>query len=258
MNRRQFISTTVTAAAAAPLIAAEAAPKDARCYELRVYYAPEGKLDALHARFRDHTTKLFTKHGMTNVGYWVPLENPERKLYYILSYPDRKAREESWKAFMADPDWKKAAADSEKDGKLVAKVDSTFLTTTDYSPEVKPEKHDPAKTFELRVYTCTPGKLPNLHARFREHTMKLFSKHGMNHFGYWTLDKGQPGAEDTLLYLIYHDSDKAREASFAAFRADPAWTAVREASEKAAGGSLTVKDGVLSVPMSPTDYSPAS
>ncbi len=258
MNRRQFLTTTVTAAAVAPLIAADAAPKDTRCYELRVYYSPEGKLDALNARFRNHTTKLFEKHGMTNVGYWMPLENPERKLFYILSYPDRKARDASWKAFIADPDWKRAASESEKDGGLVAKVESTFLTTTDYSPEVKPAKHDPAKTFELRIYTCSPGKLPNLHARFRDHTMKLFSKYGMKHFGYWTLDKGQPGAEDTLLYFISHDSDKARQTSFDAFRADPDWKTVREASEKAAGGSLTVKDGVLSVSMLATDYSPAS
>jgi NIPSNAP len=253
MNRRLFITTTAAAAAILPLHAAE---KDTRCYELRVYYAAEGKLDALHARFRDHTVKLFEKHGMTNLGYWVPLENPERKLYYILAYPSRDAREAAWKGFLADPGWKKAAAESEKDGKLVAKIESKFLTLTDYSPAVQPGQHDPAPTYELRLYTCSPGNLKNLHTRFRDHTMKLFSKHGMHHFGYWTPEAGQPGAEDTLIYVLRHASDKARQDSFAAFRADPAWTAAREASEKAAGGSLTVKDGVISIPMAATDYSP--
>src|SRR5262245_61262270 len=79
---------------------------DTRVYEMRVYYAAEGKLDALNARFRDHTVKLFEKHGITNVAYLTPIENPDRKLIYFLSYPSREAREASWKAFAADPDWK--------------------------------------------------------------------------------------------------------------------------------------------------------
>ena len=255
MNRRTFLATTVIAAAATTLDAAE--PAAPRCYELRVYYAAEGKLDALNARFRDHTCALFTKHGMTNIGYWMPLENPERKLYYILSFPDRKARDASFKAFGDDPAWRKAFAESEKDGKLVAKVESTFLHTTDFSPELKLEKQDPARVFELRTYTTSPGNLARLHDRFRKHTVALFSKHGMQHFGYWALDKDQKGAGDTLVYLLMHKSKKASEASFKAFREDPGWVSARDASEKDAGGSLTVKDGVKSVFMAPTDYSPA-
>lgn len=256
MNRRKFIATTVTAATATTLAAAEPAAAPL-CYELRVYYAPEGKLEALHARFRNHTCGIFEKYGITNVGYWVPLENPERKLYYILSYPSRKARDASWKAFFADPAWKKASSESEKDGPLVAKVESTFLQTTDFSPPVKPARHDPARVYELRIYTTGPGNLPRLHDRFRKHTMALFSRHGMNHFGYWSLDAGQPSAENTLLYLLSHTSKESCEASFKAFRADPEWLAARDASEKAAGGSLTVKDGVISILMAATDYSPS-
>ena len=77
---------------------------DTRCYEMRVYYAAPGKLDDLLAPFRNHTTGIFKKHGMTNVGYWLPMENPENKLVYVLSYPSREAREKSWKAFGADPE----------------------------------------------------------------------------------------------------------------------------------------------------------
>ncbi len=237
-------------------IARAAEPADTRCYELRVYTAGEGKLDALNTRFRDHTCKLFEKHGMTLIGFWLPLENKEQKLYYILAYPSREAREASWKAFMDDPDWKAAFAESERGGKLAVKVESNFLHATDFSPEVKPAADGEPRVFELRTYTATPKNLPKLLARFRDHTLDLFKRHGMTNIGYWTLDAGQPGVDDTLVYLLAHKSKDARDASFKSFAADPDWEAAKAASEKDAGGSLTVKDGVKSALMSPTDYSP--
>jgi hypothetical protein len=109
---------------------------DTRVFEMRTYYAHPGKMQALHARFRDHTMKLFVKHGMTNVGYWSPLDaaEAEKKLVYILAFPSREAAKKSWQDFQNDPAWKKAKADSETDGPLVAKVESVFLKGTDYSP----------------------------------------------------------------------------------------------------------------------------
>ena len=105
------------------------------CFEMRTYTAAEGKLDALNARFRDHTNALFLKHGMTVIGYWTYVDNEKKNtLVYILAYPDLETREKMWKAFQDDPDWKKARAESEKDGKLVANVKSEFLNATDYSP----------------------------------------------------------------------------------------------------------------------------
>ena len=103
---------------------------------MRTYTAAEGKLEALHARFRDHTNKLFQKHGMTLIGYWTPADGPTSKntLIYILAYPDKDAREKAWKDFQADPEWVKAKNDSEKDGKLVDGVVSVFMNPTDYSP----------------------------------------------------------------------------------------------------------------------------
>ena len=237
---------------------AEDAPKDARCFEMRVYHAAEGKLDALHARFRDHTVKLFEKHGITNIGYWTPLDNPDRLLIYVLAYPSREARDASWKAFMDDDDWKAAKAASEKDGKLVTKVDQTFLHTTDYSPAIAPSAEKEARTFELRTYTATPNHLPNINARFRDHTLTLFKKHGMTNIAYWNLDDKQPGSGETLVYILAHKSKDAAAESFKNFRADPEWVAAKEASEKEAGGPLTMPmpDGVKSVFMAPTDYSP--
>jgi len=107
-----------------------------RLFELRTYTANEGKLDALNARFRDHTVKLFEKHGMTNVGYWTPEgERSKDTLIYILAFPDKEARNKAFKEFGADPEWKKAQTESEANGKLLVKpTDSVFLTPTDYSP----------------------------------------------------------------------------------------------------------------------------
>ncbi|MEX0585313.1 MAG: NIPSNAP family protein, partial [Pirellulales bacterium] len=107
-----------------------------RLFEMRTYITEEGRLDALNRRFREHTNKLFVKHGMTLVGYWTPADGPDAKntLVYILAYPKRDAREASWKAFAADPDWKAAREASEADGKIVKKVEVKYLTPTDYSP----------------------------------------------------------------------------------------------------------------------------
>jgi hypothetical protein len=106
-----------------------------RVFELRTYVAADGKMDALHARFRNHTNQLFQKHGMDLIGYWMPVDGPDaaNTLIYILAYPSREARQKSWQGFMNDPQWKQAHAASERDGKLVARVDSRLLTPTEYS-----------------------------------------------------------------------------------------------------------------------------
>lgn len=105
-------------------------------FELRTYTASEGKLDELHARFRDHTTRIFTNHGITNVGYWAPQDAPlaENTLVYILAYPSREAARQSWNAFRQDPEWRKVVEESQVDGSLVSNVESVFMDATDYSP----------------------------------------------------------------------------------------------------------------------------
>lgn len=106
-----------------------------RIFELRTYTAPDGKLEDLHARFRDHTTRLFEKQGMTNIGYWRPIDAPlsSNTLVYLLAYPSREAAKKSWDAFRQDPDWQTARERSEANGRIVTKVDSVFLEPTDYS-----------------------------------------------------------------------------------------------------------------------------
>ena len=106
-----------------------------KIYELRTYTFEPGKLDALKARFRDHTVRIFNKHGMESVGYWVP-EDPERSsntLIYILAHPSREAADKNWKEFADDPEWKKVQAESEANGKIVQKVERVWMDPTEFS-----------------------------------------------------------------------------------------------------------------------------
>jgi len=113
-------------------------PKQASAgvYELRVYHAAPGKLEDLLTRFRKHTLKLFDRHGIKSVAYWTPLDEPQKgnTLFYILQHPSREAAVANWKSFQDDPEWKSVHEKSEVNGKLVDKVDSTFLVLTDFSP----------------------------------------------------------------------------------------------------------------------------
>jgi hypothetical protein len=107
-----------------------------RLFEIRTYTTEPNKLEALNTRFRDHTIKLFEKHGMTNIGYWTPAEGPrsEDTLIYVLAHESRAAADKSWQAFRSDPVWLKARGESEAAGPIVKKVESVFLSSTDYSP----------------------------------------------------------------------------------------------------------------------------
>lgn len=118
---------------ARPAVAVEA--QSPRVYELRTYHCAPGRLEALKARFRNHTTKLFARHGMQNIGYWIPADAPAAQdtLIYILAHDSRAAAEKSWTDFRNDPEWKTVREASERDGKIVEKVDSVFMTPTDFS-----------------------------------------------------------------------------------------------------------------------------
>jgi len=112
------------------------AQSSGRVFEMRTYTALDGRLEALKKRFRDHTLRIFEKHGMKNVGYWVPQDSPAsgNTLIYIISHASREAAKKNWDDFRNDPEWKKVQADSEKDGKIVAKVESVYMDATDFSP----------------------------------------------------------------------------------------------------------------------------
>ncbi len=231
------------------LAAADSAP----VYEFRIYYTHPGKMPDLLTRFRDHTCKLFEKHGMVNVGYWLPVKAEDQdKLYYVLRHASRDAAKASWSAFGADPEWKAVRDASELAGKIVVKVDSVYLAATDFTPAQIPTLTG-GHVFELRTYTTNDGKLDALDARFRDHTVALFAQHGMINVLYTHPIDADKGAGKTLLYFLAHASVDAAKASFAAFRADPDWIMARDASE--AVGKLMIEGGVKSVFLTPTDFS---
>lgn len=236
------------------LLTVVSAADSARVYELRTYTATPGNLPALLARFRNHTTKLFEKHGMVNVGYWVPADEKDgaaTTLIYLLEHKSRAAADASWKAFSADPEWQAVRKASEANGAIVAKAERKYLTATDFSGAMTAGNGGANRVFELRTYTAAEGKLAGLDARFRDHTVALFKKHGMTNLGYFHPTDADKGAGSTLIYFLAYPNREAAAAAWKGFRDDTSWKAALAASEK--NGKLTTKvDGVY---LNPTDFS---
>ena len=112
------------------------AAQDEKVFELRTYTATPGNLDNLHARFRDHTTRIFRKHGMEVVGYWSPTSEEEREdtLVYLLAHDNQDAATASWQAFIADSEWATVAEESNRNGQILGGIEAKFMVATDYSP----------------------------------------------------------------------------------------------------------------------------
>lgn len=233
-----------------------AAPAEApsTVYELRTYVAAPGKGEALLARFREHTTRLFERHGMVNIGYWLAADAKDggaEKLIYLLRHRSREEAKASWQGFLADPDWRAAAKASEAGGKLVAGIESVYLTATNFTSPMDADNGGAERVFELRTYVAAPGKLPALDARFRDHTRAIFARQGMTNLGYFHPVDEKSGSGTTLLYFLAYPSREAAAAAWKGFRDDPAWVKARTASERE--GKLTAK--VTSVYLRPADFS---
>ena len=133
MYRRTTHAIASVLALCALVVSPLAAAHDETVYELRTYHAADGKIEALHERFKHHTINMFAKHGMRSIAYWTPADEPN-KLIYILAHKNQASIEGAWKAFVADPEWQKVYAASIADGRLVTKIENVFMTKTDYSP----------------------------------------------------------------------------------------------------------------------------
>ncbi len=203
---------------------------DNRYFEIRTYHCNENKRPDLIKRFQEHTIRLFKKHGIENIAYFIPTDTSNYSLVFILAYPSKDQRDIRWNNFATDPEWIAAAKKSEENGRLVAKVDQVFTRIVpELSSKIKNSKKQ--RIFELRTYHCYPGKLDAITARFRDHTRKLFEKHGMTNIVYWysvEKDDKQPD----LVYMLAHKSEAAAKASFNAFRADPLWQEAARKSEE--------------------------
>lgn len=227
-------------------------------FDFRVFQASPGKLDALHARLREHLIPLLEQHGIFTHAVFVPAgENPDQLVYLLTAAEGLGAMTEGWTGFREDPQWRKVLAETDQAGKLVAQESYQRLRFAYWSPRFPPEKPIKPGVYELRTYTCPDfGKHAALTRRFRDHTKKLFEKHGIQNIVYWLPDE-EPDARLRLVYLLGHGSEEAAKKNFAAFRSDPDWLAVKKASEELAGGSLTnAENGVVSLFLQTTDYSP--
>lgn len=254
MRNLLSFATAFTVLLTCNLTTAATGAADTRVFELRTYTSPDGKLPDLLKRFRDHTCALFEKHGMTNVAYWVPADEKDgasNTIIYLLAHDSRDAAKASWAAFSADPAWHAPRNASEANGKIVSKVVSVFLTPTGYSPRIESRAASSPRIFELRTYTTPEGKLDELDARFGGGETDLFKNAGMQEFGYFHPIDADKGANNTLIYIMAHESREAAAESWQAFRTDPAW--VKMKTETEVNGPLAAK--VVSVFMTPTDFS---
>lgn len=202
-------------------------------YELRIYAANEHRHGHLIKRFREHTDPIFRKHSLESIGYWLPTEGPpkkKRRFVYILKHPSRYAAYQHWIDFRTDREWEKVLDEPEFQGLLSEKPTSIFMTANDYSKAFKWELDQPGGLFELRTYVASPGKLEALNARFRNHTTKLFAKHGMTNLGSWT-PFDHPESQNTLIYLLHHSSREQADKNWQSFLADPTWKKVARESQ---------------------------
>ncbi len=256
MNRF-LVASCVAVAATASLASAQspappAAPAgDTRVFELRTYYAAEGKLDALNARFRDHALRLFEKHGMTPVGFWSPVGNPDNKLVFLLAYPSRAARDAAWRSLAGDPEWTRVRKGTDRNGKLVKWIEEEFLIPTDYSPPLVVTTAGEPRTFELRVATVQPGHLERLHAQLRNGGVRELEKDGLTPVAFFTLAPGQRGSDVTLVSLLARSEPPARKKAI-----DPVLLVALGDPQAGPTGTLSAADDKRAEVLKPTDYSP--
>ncbi len=203
----------LTVAVGFAVMGTSAAQPNGTVYELRTYTAGAGRLDELHDRFRDHTSRLLEKHGATSLGYWVPADNADNKLVFLLSYPSQAARDRTWSTLAADPEWLRVKRSSEhRQGKLVERIESSFLTATDYSPAIRTTRERDTREFELRTATAPAGQAETLHAKLRTETLPNLERNGTSVLGVWTV-RNQPGTNTTVVYLVARKPESEAEST---------------------------------------------
>jgi hypothetical protein len=256
-------------------------PATGKIYELRSYVATPGRQADVLKLINDNGLAMMTKHNITLVGAWTNVDAADERVFTLLSHKDKAAADAANTALQKDPEWSETLKKTEIDGKRpVASFERVFLTTNDYSPNLD-VKAVGNRVFELRTYVASKGNLAALNARFKNHTLGLFAKHGMTNILYCSVLDGEKltaaklleavspigkgtaqidadltAAGNSLVYFITHASPEAAKASFGKFGADEEWQKAYKASEAAAGGSLTAKDGVKSLFLKPTSFSP--
>jgi NIPSNAP len=224
--RLSLFAAVCTAMCSFTLAQVESVKKDGKLYELRFYTTNPGKLPDLHARFRDHTMKLFEKHGIENIIYWTVSEGDAKSnddvdnlLVYIVAHKDESAKDASWAAFRADPEWKAIAAKSEEKGKILAKPPrAIFMRETEFSAADEPVNKAAStspRLWELRQYNDGPERVPFTVDRFGSGESEIFTKHGMQTVKFWTATD-----KSAFIYLLAHQDKAASDASWKGFKSE--------------------------------------
>jgi hypothetical protein len=225
-------------------------------YELRTYDVMPGKLPALLDRFGSFTTKKWPEYGIRLVGFWTPeVGVTNNQLVYMWAWESFEEREAKMGKWQSSPERAAKWAETERDGQLVKKVNNTLLEPYDFSPMEAGETLPPSEgrapyLFELRTYEAVPGRLGDLAARFRDHTVYYFKKHGYRQVAYWKTVIGP--SNQLLIYLLAWESFDERNACDEAFQKDPE-------KEKAFAASLAngpILERATNMLLTPTSFSP--
>jgi len=280
MSTKSLLATITVLLLAGTAVFAQA-PASGILYELRSYVSEPGRQADVLKLLSDGGVPFMAKHNIKLVGAWTNVDPKDERVFTLISHKDKASADSSWAAFQNDPGWKEVIQKSTVEGKKPVKsFERTFMTANDYSPALD-VKTVGNRVFELRTYVATKGNLPALNARFKNHTLGLFTKHGMTNILYCSALQGEPltcaklleavsplgkasakmeddlpAAGNSLIYFISHASPDAAKVSFGKFGGDDDWKNALKASETSAGGPLTVKDGVKSLFLSPTSFSP--
>ena len=207
----------------------DAAPRmprvdDGPVYELRIYAAAEDRLGHLIARFREHTDRLFRKHKMEPVAYWLPTDGTakeKRRFVYILKHPSRYAAYQNWNAFTHDPEWKRGVLEKPEFQRLLSeRPESIFLTSNGFPN--KSNRSNTPSIYELRINTAKPEKLAALHQYHNDQGLKLHLKHDIHTMGCW-FAYDRPESENALYTLLRHPSRPQAELNWKSLESDSAW-----------------------------------
>ncbi|MGL4632606.1 MAG: NIPSNAP family protein [Leadbetterella sp.] len=202
-----------------------------KIYELRLYKCHSGKAPNLLRRFRTHTTKLFEKHGMENIAYWVNIEKDTLDLYYIVAHKSIASKDSSWKAFVSDKEWIKVRDDSEKAGKIVKQIYSIPLRVQPEFDQVSYFNAPSPAIFEMRSYTMNPEKFNAAIQRLKNHSMEIFAEVGIKSVFYFQTIEST-GKQPKLIYFLAHQSKKAAEISWQNFQNSERWQKIYAETEK--------------------------
>jgi hypothetical protein len=206
----------------------EARLQEGPVYELRIYKANQDRFEHLITRFREYTDRIFARHNMEALGYWAPTDGTtrqKRRVVYVLKHPSRYAAYANWTHFTNDREWQKVLDMPTFRGLLAEKPTSIFMTETEYSDSFVTSNDKADSVFELRFYKCNEGKLDALNARFRDSVISLFEKHKLADVGYWT-PFVPPENQNTLIYMLQHESREQAAANWKALLNDPKWKPV--------------------------------